>query len=506
MKHKALHMKAVDGEKGIYRRGTKYLAKASVGGDEQYAGTHDTLAAAKRARALKIAEMIREQERGRPKRYDTETTFATYAEEFLTRRGTATNSQAFAPSTLRAIETHIHKHLVLAFGELRIGKITPSRVETLFEEIATDASRKYRRRKYRRNVFQTLCLIFDDAFRKRVIPYDPTEHLPLPKVPRTRIKVPPPELVHRVIDEMKSPWKDAALLAASSGMREGEVLALEWADIDVARRCIRVTKARDQAGGQTTPKTDESVREVVVTEGTLAALFEYRDRTRAERAAARTAAEATLHEELARRSYVREKPAKKPKNAPPRPRRVRGESVRVYKARRLLANLSSPHWDIYMFPAAIMPLKSCRARAEGKQRNRVGPDAAPTKKTRPARMPVLEPRNLLRELHRAASVFGIKLRFHDLRHVWASVVLQLGGDSALKFVSNNLGHTTSSFTLDTYVHFLPDRAGTFLAPIDAIFHGRESHTAPHSAGAERRGSRENTGEHGVLDPGGSDHS
>jgi integrase len=486
MKRKALPMKAVAGEKGIYRRGTKYLAKASVGGVEQYAGTHDTLAAAKRARALKIAEMLREQDRGRPKRYDAETTFATYAEEFLARRGTVTNSQAFAPGTLRVVETHIHRHLVPAFGELRIGKITPGRVETLFEEIATGASPKYRR-----NVFQTLCLIFDDAFRKRVIPYDPTEHLPLPKVPRTRIKVPPPELVRRVLDEMTSPWKDAALLAASSGLREGEVLALEWGDIDVARRCIRVTKARDQAGGQTTPKTDESVREAVVTEDTLAALFAYRDRARAERAAARAAAETTLREEFARRSYVRATPAKKPRKAPPRPGRVRGESVRVYKARRLLANLSSPHWDIYVFPAAIMPLKSRRGREE-KQRKRVGADAATMKKPGPTRMPVLDPRNLLRELHRAAAVVGIKLRFHDLRHVWASVVLQLGGQSALKFVSNNLGHTTSSFTLDTYVHFLPDRAGAFLAPIDAIFHGRESHTASHSADAKNRESRENT--------------
>jgi len=106
-------------------------------------------------------------------------------------------------------------------------------------------------------------------------------------------------------------------------------------------------------------------------------------------------------------------------------------------------------------------------------RKRAGATAVSSKTQRPARMPVLDPRNLLRELHRAASVVGIKLRFHDLRHVWASVVLQLGGDSALKFVSNNLGHTTSSFTLDTYAHFLPNRAATFLAPIDAIYHGSE---------------------------------
>jgi hypothetical protein len=98
-------------------------------------------------------------------------------------------------------------------------------------------------------------------------------------------------------------------------------------------------------------------------------------------------------------------------------------------------------------------------------------------------MPVLEPRTSSASFHRAAAVVGIKFRFHDLRHVWASVVLQLGGDSALNFVSNNLGHTMSSFTLDTYAHFLPNRAAAFLAPIDTIFHGGESHKPSHTTDA-----------------------
>jgi hypothetical protein len=90
--------------------------------------------------------------------------------------------------------------------------------------------------------------------------------------------------------------------------------------------------------------------------------------------------------------------------------------------------------------------------------------------------------------------------------VWASVVLQLGGDSALKFVSNNLGHATSSFTLDTYAHFLPNRAATFLAPIDTIFHGAESHKPSHITDSESRESRENTGLNAGADLGSSGHS
>ena len=42
------------------------------------------------------------------------------------------------------------------------------------------------------------------------------------------------------------------------------------------------------------------------------------------------------------------------------------------------------------------------------------------------------------------------VRFHDLRHSYAVVSLKTGDD--VKTVQENLGHATSSFTLDTYGH------------------------------------------------------
>jgi hypothetical protein len=60
-----------------------------------------------------------------------------------------------------------------------------------------------------------------------------------------------------------------------------------------------------------------------------------------------------------------------------------------------------------------------------------------------------------RPVYRSRPRIAIDAGAERLRHGWASVVLQLGGDSTLKFVSNNHGHTTSSFTLDTCA--FPDR-------------------------------------------------
>ena len=43
-----------------------------------------------------------------------------------------------------------------------------------------------------------------------------------------------------------------------------------------------------------------------------------------------------------------------------------------------------------------------------------------------------------------------RLRFHDLRHTFATLALQNGVD--VKTVSGMLGHYSAGFTLDTYAH------------------------------------------------------
>ena len=46
------------------------------------------------------------------------------------------------------------------------------------------------------------------------------------------------------------------------------------------------------------------------------------------------------------------------------------------------------------------------------------------------------------------------IRFHDLRHTFATHAIANGVDA--KTLSNILGHTNASFTLDTYTHITTD--------------------------------------------------
>ena len=54
-------------------------------------------------------------------------------------------------------------------------------------------------------------------------------------------------------------------------------------------------------------------------------------------------------------------------------------------------------------------------------------------------------------LHRVLKRAGLpSIRFHDLRHTFATMALQNGVD--VKTVSSMLGHYSAGFTLDTYAH------------------------------------------------------
>ncbi|HJB51471.1 MAG TPA: site-specific integrase, partial [Candidatus Oscillibacter pullicola] len=63
----------------------------------------------------------------------------------------------------------------------------------------------------------------------------------------------------------------------------------------------------------------------------------------------------------------------------------------------------------------------------------------------------ISPDSVLHMLHRVLKRAGLpRVRFHDLRHTFATLALQNGVD--IKTVSGMLGHFSAGFTLDTYAH------------------------------------------------------
>jgi integrase len=80
------------------------------------------------------------------------------------------------------------------------------------------------------------------------------------------------------------------------------------------------------------------------------------------------------------------------------------------------------------------------------------------------------PRNLLRHFKITLKKAGLpEIRFHDLRHTAASLMLQQGTHP--KVVQERLGHSQISVTLDTYSHVLPSLQAEAAEKIDELIEG-----------------------------------
>ena len=80
----------------------------------------------------------------------------------------------------------------------------------------------------------------------------------------------------------------------------------------------------------------------------------------------------------------------------------------------------------------------------------------------------ISPRNLIRHFKQASAAAGLPdIRFHDLRHTAATILLQQ--DVHPKKVQELLGHSTIVLTLDTYSHIIPSMHSETADKMDAVF-------------------------------------
>ncbi len=83
---------------------------------------------------------------------------------------------------------------------------------------------------------------------------------------------------------------------------------------------------------------------------------------------------------------------------------------------------------------------------------------------------LIHPDSLTKLFDRLVAASGLpRLRLHDLRHTHATHLIARGVHS--KRVSARLGHTSHSFTMDTYGHLMPDDEGDAAAAVAAMVDG-----------------------------------
>jgi integrase len=79
----------------------------------------------------------------------------------------------------------------------------------------------------------------------------------------------------------------------------------------------------------------------------------------------------------------------------------------------------------------------------------------------------IDPRTLIHNFARIVKQAELeRVRFHDLRHTFASLALLRGAKP--KVISEALGHSSVAFTMDTYSHIISGMQEDMMALLDEV--------------------------------------
>ena len=287
------------------------------------------------------------------------------------------------PSTLNGYRRYADLYIKPYLGDKQISKITPADVQKMYEVLKARGRVKEHAQyghQLSGSMVHSIHTMFHEAMKaaeeSHIIAKNPTENIPVPKANPKPKQILNDDQLEQFMKAIKhdAVWHDFFYTELTTGLRRGELIALQWEDLNFETGVLTVNKQAYTVNGELQiipPKTKASVRRLVLPPAVLAVLREY----------------------------------KKTVNS---------------------------RW---MFPS---PVKADRPITPGVARRRL--------------QTILERADCKR------------VRFHDLRHTFATTSLEHGMD--IKTLSTIIGHVSTATTLNVYAHVTDEMRKIAAAKID----------------------------------------
>jgi integrase len=198
-------------------------------------------------------------------------TFSQFAQAWLHEMA-ASAIRPLKPSTVSFYRTLLNTYLLPAFGERRLNSLTRGDISEFVESLMHRGMKTGSIR----NIAGLLGRIMKAAASKGALPANPCGGIALPKrdvSPVRALRVREQQKIEQAAAQDKNGL--AVLLALFTGMRIGEICALKWEDVDLAKGVVNVRGtlqriASEGAGGKTqlvfgTPKSAYANRSIPLT-------------------------------------------------------------------------------------------------------------------------------------------------------------------------------------------------------------------------------------------------
>lgn len=181
-------------------------------------------------------------------------------------------------STYTQYKSALKCHLIPQLGHIMVHKLTVQQVQAFYAQKLEDG--------YAPSTIMTLHSALhsalDNAVRWGLVTHNISSSVTLPKVRREERPTLTEQEANRLIEVARGTRLEALLvLALTTAMRRGEILALQWSDIDLDKQVLQVRRSLNWVGGGhrfvvSEPKTRSSKRRIMLTPIAIEALKRHR--------------------------------------------------------------------------------------------------------------------------------------------------------------------------------------------------------------------------------------
>jgi integrase len=215
-------------------------------------------------------KMLRDIEKG--KRVDTPT-----VEEFFKMYYEKKAINQISQGTYNSDQIIVTKYINPKLGRFKIDKITVEQIDLFYNELL----REEVSRGYLKNISRVLSKTFRQAATWNYVVKNVVKEAPVPSYKPAKVEVwSEDQLTHFLNVSRHLNLHALYVLAGTSGMRVGEMLALHWPDIDIYKCTVQITKSlkytKQQGLHLKDTKTTNSERTVVLPKSTIDALLEHK--------------------------------------------------------------------------------------------------------------------------------------------------------------------------------------------------------------------------------------
>lgn len=200
-------------------------------------------------------------------------TFRDYAEQWR-------SGQVHRPTTTAHVETMLRRHAYPVLGDRPLAGIRPSEVQGWVKRLTTDSDDRAALAPATVGVVHGLvAAVFKSAVRDRLLTGSPCEGIKLPKKEPRKVVPLSTEEVRTLAEAVPDRYAALVMLAAGTGLRQGEAFGLSLDRVDFLRRTLTVDRQLVLVPGRAPfhapPKTSASYRTVPLPQVVAEALAEH---------------------------------------------------------------------------------------------------------------------------------------------------------------------------------------------------------------------------------------